>query len=240
MPLSLEHRRVGDIAVVTCSGRLVEGPESMALHKMLDELLQFGPHLILHLGAVEFVDSAGLGLLVRYSARTRNARGGLKLCAAPTKLMSVLKATRLEPVFNVYQSESEAIAAFYEEPISGAGPSHVRADILCIVSSHDVQAYVRELLGQNGYAVLTAGNLPDAVILMQAVKPKLVVVSADLRRVHGTHAAQKFARLAESLTVIELPPDFSHRDAGDTGSTLLEQVRSAAPTHGEPRPPLCE
>ena len=226
MPLSLEHRQVGDIAVVTCSGRLVEGAEAIALQQQLDELLQFGPRLILHLGAVEFVDSAGLGLLVRYSARTRRANGDVKLCAASAKLEAVLKATRLAQIYSTHASESEAIAAFYEPSSSNAGGSPLRADILCIVGSHDVQAYVRELLGQNGYAVLTAGNLPDAVILMQAVKPKLVVVSADLRRSHGTQAAQKFARLADALTVIELPPDFSHCDAGDAGNTLLEQVRA--------------
>ena len=227
MPLSVEHRRAGHIAVVACTGRLVEGVEMIALQRTLDELLVFGPYLVLHLGGVEFVDSAGLGLLVRYSARTRNAQGSMKLCAASPKLTAVLKATRLEQIFNVYKSESEAIAAFYEPSSSGARGSHIRADILCVVSSVDVQAYVREMLGQNGYAVLTTGNLPDAVILMQAVKPKLVVVSADLRRARGTHAAEKFSRLVDSLTVIELPPDFSHRDPGDAGSTLLEQVRAA-------------
>jgi anti-anti-sigma regulatory factor len=151
MPLSLERRRVGHIAVVTCAGHLVEGAEVVALEHALDELLQFGPYLMLHLGAVEFVDSAGVGLL---------------------------------------------------------------------------QAYVREMLRQNGYAVMTAGNLPDAVILMKAVKPKLLIVSADLRGMRSTHAAQTFSRLADSLTVIELPADFSHRDAGEAGSSLLERIRA--------------
>ena len=227
MPLALEHRRAGHIAVVACAGHLVEGAELTALQRTLDDLLKFGPYLILHLGAVDFVDSAGLGLLVRYSARTRNAQGSMKLCAASAKLAAVLKVTRLEQIFNMYESESEAIAAFYEPSSSGTGESPIRADILCVVSSADVQAYVREMLGQNGYAVLTTGNLPDAVILMQAVKPKLVVVSADLRRARGTHAAQKFSRLLDSLSVIELPQDYSHRDAGDAGSTLLGQVRAA-------------
>jgi anti-anti-sigma factor len=112
MPLLLEHRRVGHTAVVACAGHLVEGAELMAFERTLDELLQFGPYLILHLGGVEFVDNAGLGLLVRYSARIRNAQGSLKLCAVSSKLAAVLRATRLEQIFNVYESESEAIAAF--------------------------------------------------------------------------------------------------------------------------------
>ena len=42
MPLSFETRRVGDITVVTCRGRIVEGAESVALQQHVDDLLPFG------------------------------------------------------------------------------------------------------------------------------------------------------------------------------------------------------
>jgi anti-sigma B factor antagonist len=225
MPLSLEHRRVGHVAVVTCAGRLVEGTESIALRQLLDELLQFGPHVVLHVSAVEFIDSAGVGLLVRYNTRTRNKQGRLNLCAPSAKIAAVLKATRLDQVFDSYDSEAAAIAALYERAASAGGPSHLSANLLCVLESPDVQAYIREILGRNGYSAMTAGNIADALVLLQATRPKLVVVSAELAQVRGTYAAEKFRRLADGLSVIELPPDFSQRDPGDAAGLLLDRLR---------------
>lgn len=226
MRISLENRRVGDIAVVTCRGRIVEGAESTALQQLLDELLPDGPYVILHLGGVDFIDSSGLGLLVRCTTRTRNAHGSLKLCALSPKIAEVLKVTHLERVFEAYESEADAITAFYQRASSGAGASRLKADILCVDPSVDVQAYLRELLGQGGYGVLTAGNLPDALILLQATQPKLVIIGAELRSARGTQAAEKLNTLADALAVIELPADFSRREAGEAGQRLLDQVRA--------------
>src|SRR5690242_15230719 len=108
MPLLLEQRRIGDIAVVICTGRLVEGAESIALRRLLDEILQIDSNVILDVGKLEFIDSAGVGLLVRYSTRTRNQRGRLHLCAPSSKLAAVLKATRLDRALDVYDSEPAA------------------------------------------------------------------------------------------------------------------------------------
>ena len=229
MPVSLDSRRVGDVTVVMCSGRIVEGVESIALQQLLDDLLQDGPYLLLHLGGVDFIDSSGLGLLVRYATRTRNAGGTLKLCALSPRIDDVLRVTHLAKVLEAHQSEAEAITAFYQQAGSGAGASRFHTDILCVDVSANMQAYVRELLGQAGYGVLTAGNLPDALILLQATRPKLVIIDAGLRLVRGTHAADEFNRLTDALAVIELPADFSTRDAGQAAQGLLDQVRALRP-----------
>ena len=55
MPLSFHSRRIDRITVVTCAGRIVEG-ESAALKHHLDTALEVFPYLILHVGAVEFID----------------------------------------------------------------------------------------------------------------------------------------------------------------------------------------
>ena len=226
VPIALEHRRVGDIAVVTCTGRLVEGTEATELRQLLDHLLEYGTSLLLDVTQMDFIDSAGLGLLVRYGTRARNGHGSMKLCGASPKLIALLKATRLEQVLDAYGSESEGIRAFYERPRADAGTSRRGTDILCVVESSDVQALVREVLGANRYGVLTAGNLPDALILLQATQPKLIVVSSELRRTQGTHTAEKFNRLLDALAVVELPPDFGSRDADDSARMLLERIRA--------------
>jgi anti-sigma B factor antagonist len=223
--IQLDCRRVGDIAVVNCRGRIVEGDESSALNKFLDDLLPHGPWLILNLNETDFVDSSGLGLLVRYLTRAQNAGGNLKLCALTPKMVEILRITHLDTILESYTSEADAIAACYERAGTAAASSPFRTDILCVDTSGDVQAYLRQLLVQAGYGVLTAGNLPDGLILLKATQPKLVVVSADLHQARNTQSAETFNRLADALSVIELPADFSHRDAGEAGQRLLNQVR---------------
>src|SRR5258708_18950555 len=227
MAISFDTRRVGDIAVVKIRGRIVEGAESLALQKHLDGLMPFGAHILLDLADVEFLDSSGLGLLVRYLTRTRNAHGNLKLCAPTSQISDVLRVTRLQGVFDAHESEESAIAAFYQRSDSASGSFRFRVDILCVDFSTDVQAYIRELLGQAGYGVLTAGNLPDALVLLQATKPKLVIASADLRSARSTHTANRFNTLADRIAVVELPPGFSHAEAGQAGQILVGKVLAA-------------
>ncbi|HMD34829.1 MAG TPA: anti-sigma factor antagonist [Vicinamibacterales bacterium] len=227
MAISFETRRVGDIAVVRVAGHLVEGAESTALQKHIDGLMPFGAHLLLNLSAVEFMDSSGLGLLVRYLTRTRNAHGNMKLCSLPPPLQEVLRVTRLQSVFDPYASEEDAIAAFYHRSDSSGGSFRFRVDILCVDFSTDVQAYVRELLGQAGFGVLTAGNLPDALVLLQATRPRLVVINRDLRAARNTQTAAKFNGLADKIAVVELPHGFSHAEAGQAGQVLVGDVLAA-------------
>jgi DNA-binding response OmpR family regulator len=102
----------------------------------------------------------------------------------------------------------------------------LRTDILCVETSDDVLAFVRQLLGQAGYGVQTANNLPDALMLLKAARPKLLVIGAGIRAAHGTQAAETFQRLASSVSIVELPDDFSNRDAGAAAHSVLAQVRT--------------
>ena len=87
-------------------------------------------------------------------------------------------------------------------------------------------AYVCEILRQAGFGVLSSDNLPDALMLLRAVRPKAVVISSVLRAARATGTAESFNTLADALGVIELSADFSHRDAGEAGERLLDRVRS--------------
>ena len=57
-----------------------------------------------------------------------------------------------------------------------------------------------------------ASILADAVTLLKAMSPKVVVVGAELRSAGSTGTAEAFNRFLDALTVVELPPDFSRRD----------------------------
>ena len=77
---------------------------------------------------------------------------------------------------------------------------------------------MREVLGQAGYGVLTAGNLPDGLILLQATRPRLLIVAGALRATRDTHTAEKFNRLADATNVVELPSTFSTVMVDGSGS----------------------
>jgi len=232
VPLSIKSRRVGDIAVVACTGRIIEGDEATALQRELVDVLSIDPRVVLDLRGVDYIDSSGLGLLVRFLNRSRAASGGLKLCAVPPRVSEVLRISNLAPVFETFPSEEEAVAAFYKSAAEAETAFRFHTSILCIDRSANVLAGIREVLGQAGYGAMSADNLPDALILMQATRPALVVVGAAIHRAAAAPGLDRFRKLLEGITVIELPEDFASQDAGEASRALVERVRAALTPSG--------
>ena len=126
MSLSLQSRSLGDIAVVTCVGRIVEGSDATALEAYVKELLPVQPHILLDLRDVSFIDSAGLGILVRLLTRARAAHGDLKLCTVSPHLREVLRSTKLHTILAAYDTEVDAVAAFCAPTDSAEAPRVAR------------------------------------------------------------------------------------------------------------------
>ena len=186
MGLQVDVRRVGDVALLKCNGRIINGEEVQTLQKRVTELMQTDRRLVLHLGEVDFVDSSGLGLLVRLAGVLRSARGDLKLCSVTPDIAHVLKITNLRQVLETHESEVEAVAAYYDGARQSDATRATGVKIVCFDESEDVLALVRELARQAGYAPITTSNFGDARVLIKATKPALVVlgpaVSEENRR----------------------------------------------------------
>lgn len=224
MPLSLSTRAVGDVTIVRCIGRIVAGGETESLREHITGLRQDRSAFVLHLGEVAFIDSSGLGTLVRLLTSTRRGRGDLKLCNVPQAVDKVLQITNLTTLFDTHPSEEDAVSAFYKrkstwERAAIAGPS-----VLCVDQSADVLAYLRELLRSAGYNVLTNSSLPDSLILMKATRPSLTVLGPNLKASPGTQ--QAFRAACSTVPVVELGSEFSTLDAGQAASDLLERIRA--------------
>jgi anti-sigma B factor antagonist len=225
MPLSIDSHRAGEITVLTCRGRIVEGTESATLQRRIDDLIAESPYVILHLAGVEFIDSSGLGLLVRCLIRLESLHGLIRVCAASPRIAEAFKVTGLNTLFKVFDTEADAIAAFYDVP-AGKRAVAANANILCVEQSADMLAYIGQVLRQAGYVVITTTNLPDALTLLTATRPKVVVISAALRAQRETAAADTFNRQVDGVKVIELAAGFSGKDAAAAGTELLERVRT--------------
>ena len=230
MLLTHESRHVGDIRVVTCRGSIADSRELAALQQYVDDSLRETPHIVADVGAVDFIDSCGVGFLVRLHTKAQRAGGGLKLCALPARIAEVLRVTHVATILEIYGTQAEAIAACYEAAPSSSSDSlaSLKPDILCVDGSLNVLAYVRELLKGAGFRVQTVTNIPDALVLSTATRPKLVIISAALRSSSG--AQQAFTSSSAGPrppSVIELAPEFSTDEAGHAARDLLERVRSA-------------
>jgi anti-sigma B factor antagonist len=223
MSLSIASRSLGDISVLACTGRIVEGAEAAALEASVKKLLPWQPYIVLDLGGVTFVDSCGLGLLLRLRTFARTAAGDLKVCAANRNVVEVLRVTRLDGVLPRYESEVEAIAAFYT-PVEGDDPwRSLDVDVLCVHSSMDVLVYAREVLKQAGYGVATASNLSDARVLLRATAPRVLVIDPD----SAARLAALTGEPATRLAAVAWPQDFSTEEAGAAAHELLGGVNRA-------------
>ena len=107
--LSFEIERDGDTAVVKCHGRLVLGT-SEELYQAVKPLLPQTKVVVVDLAELTYVDSMGLGTLVRLYASSRQEGCEFKLLHLGKQLRNVLKMTNLLSVFSQYEDHGVNIA----------------------------------------------------------------------------------------------------------------------------------
>lgn len=112
MQLKVTTRVKDGILVVDCSGRIVFGDESSLLRETIKQAVTENNRIVLNLGEVSYIDSGGLGTLVALRVTAQNAGGAIKLTNLTKRVGDVLQITKLLTVFDVYNSEAEAIESF--------------------------------------------------------------------------------------------------------------------------------
>jgi anti-sigma B factor antagonist len=226
--LEFETREVGRVTIVRCKGRIVAGGEAEALRSHVTWLLRDRRAIVLHLGEVVFIDSSGLGTIVRSLTSTRQVRGDLKLCDVPEHVQKVLQLSHLTKLFEAHESEDHAVASFYRAPVTSEKPATAGHTVLCVDRNTDVLTYVRELLRQAGYDVHTSNNVRDGLILMRVTRFDLVLVGADMTASPTTQKA--FREACAVIPCVELDGQFSTLEAGEAASRLLEMISASRGT----------
>jgi anti-sigma B factor antagonist len=112
MQLKVTTRTKDGVLVVDCSGRIVFGEESSLLRETIRQAVTENNRIVLNLGEVSYIDSGGLGTLVALRITAQNAGGTIKLANLTKRVGDVLQVTKLLTVFDVYDSEAEAIESF--------------------------------------------------------------------------------------------------------------------------------
>ena len=113
MQLKIGVRRLNDgLIVVDCAGRIIFGDETAALRDQVRALISDGARILLNLADVTYIDSGGLGTLVALYTTARNAGGSVRLARLTQRVGDLLQVTKLLTVFEVYNSEEEAVQSF--------------------------------------------------------------------------------------------------------------------------------
>lgn len=113
MELKLTKRTVDGILAIGCGGRIVFGDESSLLRDDVKKAIQDGQkRIVLNLREINYIDSGGLGTLVALHTTAHNAGGTIKLANLTKRVGDLLQVTKLLTVFEVYDSEYDALEAF--------------------------------------------------------------------------------------------------------------------------------
>jgi anti-sigma B factor antagonist len=202
--LSLTSRIIGDVGVVYGRGRVVAGTEANQLKQQVKSMLTECVDVVLNFDEIDYIDSSGLGVLVTLCSRASAPNGQVVLCNLPEKVQELLTITKLTKVFEIYKTEAEAIYGLYGEVSRNLRPGLPSGPrLLCVDSSAELLAYLREVLHAENYSVLTALNMQDALLLLRASKFALVAAGPNFAR-EGASAVEALRAAAGNIPLITL------------------------------------
>ena len=111
--MQIDERVVDGVTVLDLKGKMTLGEGDELLKDKINSLLQQERRqLILNLEAVPYIDSAGLGEIVRTYTTVSRQGGSLKLLHLTKRITDLLAITKLLTVFETYDTEKEALASF--------------------------------------------------------------------------------------------------------------------------------
>ncbi|HYZ86511.1 MAG TPA: STAS domain-containing protein [Bryobacteraceae bacterium] len=113
MSLSVSTRTVSDVTILDLDGRITLGDGTATLRDAVRGLASKDvKKIVLNLGNVTYIDSAGLGELVGCRTTVHNAGGTLKLLNLQKKVQDLMQITKLYTIFEAFDNEQAAIASF--------------------------------------------------------------------------------------------------------------------------------
>jgi len=111
--MQIEERAVGDVMVLDLKGKVTLGEGDELLKDKVNSLVNQGhKKIILNLAEVPYIDSAGLGEIVRTYTTVSRQGGSLKLLGLTKRITDLLSITKLLTVFETYEKEADAVRSF--------------------------------------------------------------------------------------------------------------------------------
>ncbi len=116
MALEITQREREDVIILDIKGRITMGQEATTLRDCVTALNQQpGRNLVFNLGAVDYIDSTGLGALVMSSTSLRKNGGNVKLLNLNRRNIELLVMTKLATVFEIFNDEQDAVNSYFPD-----------------------------------------------------------------------------------------------------------------------------
>lgn len=111
--MRIKRRERDDVTILDISGDITIGKGDVEIRKEISELV-YGEKkkVILNLRKVDFIDSSGIGEIVRSLTTIQKNGGVLKLLHLESKVRDLFTITRLITVFETFENEKEAVDSF--------------------------------------------------------------------------------------------------------------------------------
>ena len=110
--LQIDERNAGEVTILGIKGKLILDEVDVLRSKITSLVDQNRRKLLLDLGGVPYVDSAGLGEIVRCHTTVTRQGGQLKLLNLTKRIHDLMTITKLSNVFDTYDSEPDAVKSF--------------------------------------------------------------------------------------------------------------------------------
>jgi len=111
--MKLSSRQVGKVVIIDIEGKVLLGDGDVEIKQAVDGHVDKGQkNILLNLAKVPYIDSAGLGEIIRCYTALRKSGGDLKLLSPNQRLLDLLRVTKLVNVFDWYGDESSALKSF--------------------------------------------------------------------------------------------------------------------------------
>lgn len=111
--MNIDTRSVNGVTIFDIHGKITLGEGSRGIRDKVREILEGGEkNILLNLGDVSYIDSAGIGELVSSYTTVTNQGGQLKLLNLTKKIEQLLAITKLTTVFDFFDDEATAVGSF--------------------------------------------------------------------------------------------------------------------------------
>ena len=108
----IELRRVDDVLVLQFAGPAELTRQSFELDELQRAFRQKDTKVLIDLGRVVKIDSAGLGQLMSHYSHVVRNQGMLKLLNPSAEVQTLLRLTRIDSVLETYHDERQALESF--------------------------------------------------------------------------------------------------------------------------------
>jgi anti-sigma B factor antagonist len=111
--MQIEERTVGGVTILDVKGKLILADGDVMLRDKIHSLVNQGrAQVVLNLADVPYIDSAGIGEIVRTHTTVTRGGGSLKLLNVTKRIHDLLVITKLLTVFDTFETEAEALRSF--------------------------------------------------------------------------------------------------------------------------------